>query len=307
MDSVAENKAAYVFDIQKFSVHDGPGIRTIVFLKGCPMSCQWCANPESLMPFPELMYYPDKCIGCGKCVETCPQDAIECIDGMYLFDQSKCDNCGACAETCYANARKMTGKLMTVQEVIKEVDKDMTFYRNSGGGITFSGGEALTQPAFVKETAKYYKEQGISVAVETCGYVPWENFEAVAEYLDLVLFDVKMMDDEKHKQYCGRSNELIFSNLEKISGLVETIIRMPIIPGINDSKEDIDAIGARLKKIQVKTKKIHILPYHNFGVGKYNALNKPYLMENVQAPSDEHMEEIKQQLEDYGFEVIIGG
>ncbi len=299
--------AANVFDIQKFSVHDGPGIRTIIFTKGCPLSCQWCANPESQHVEPELMYYPDKCIGCGKCVKVCSQGAITEEEGMILFDKSKCVNCGTCAGTCYAASRKMAGELMSVSEVIKEADKDMTFYRSSGGGITFSGGEAMIYPEFVCEVMKHYKEVGVNTAIETCGYVEWDAYEKVAEYLDLALFDVKMIDDEKHIKYCGGSNQKILHNLTELSKRVETVVRMPMIPGINDSKEDIRKVGEFLKSLEGRIKEVHILAYHNFGVNKYHALGRSYLLDDIKAPSDEHMDEIKKQLEGYGYEVIIGG
>lgn len=296
-----------VFDIQKFSVHDGPGIRTIIFTKGCPLSCKWCANPESQDLKPELMYYPDKCIGCNKCVDACINKASENIDGTIFFDKSKCINCGECAKTCYSRTRKMTGKMMSVEEVIAEADKDIPFYEKSGGGITFSGGEALLYPEFVRDVARRYKERGISTAIETCGFVNWENFEMVIEYLDLVLFDIKVMDDKKHKYYCGGSNKRILENLEKIYRRVETIVRMPIIPGINDSVEDIEAVGKYLKTLSGEGGRVHILAYHNFGEGKYNALCKPYLLKDTKSPTDEHMRNIKIQLESYGLKVQIGG
>lgn len=301
-----QNKVC-VFDIQKFSVHDGPGIRTIVFTKGCPLDCQWCANPESQKLEPELMYYPDKCIGCGRCIEKCPNSAIEEIDGMIQFDKRKCNNCGACVDTCYSNTRKMTGAMMSVEDIIKEADKDIPFYRNSGGGITFSGGEALLYPEFVKEIAKSYKDRGISVAVETCGCVPWHNFERIIDYLDLVMFDLKIMDNDKHEKYCGGPNTMILENLEKVSKVKETIVRVPIIPGINDSKEEIDTVGRYLKNVPGAGGRVHILAYHNFGVSKYNALGKSYLLNDIKAPEDEYMQEIKKHLESYDLVVQIGG
>lgn len=301
------DKKVLVFDIQKFSVHDGPGIRTIVFFKGCPLHCQWCANPESQGFAPELLVYPDKCIGCGKCVDVCEAGCFAVKGEEIIFDRSKCIQCCRCAEVCYAESRRQSGKFMTLDEIKEEVDKDMVFYKNSGGGITFSGGEAMCFPEAVKELAKYYKKQGVSTAIETCGYASWENYQAVLPYLDLVMFDLKILDDEKHKQYTGGSNARILENVKKISKNVKTVIRIPIVPTVNDAKGDIDAFGAFISGLKPEISTIHILPYHNFGLNKYYALGKDYPLDVIKAPSDEHMNEIKAQLEDYGFTVVIGG
>lgn len=299
---------ALVFDIQKFSVHDGPGIRTIVFFKGCPLRCKWCSNPESQKFESELLIYPDKCVGCYRCAEVCEEGCfIKDNKGGFAFDRSKCTNCGKCAEVCYAEARRMSGKLMSIEEIKKEVDKDLIFYRNSGGGITFSGGEAMCFPETVKELAKYYKEvQGVSTAIETCGYVAWENYEMVLPYLDFVMFDLKCIDDERHKEYTGGSNKQILENARRIAKIAKTVIRIPIIPTLNDSVEDIDAFGKFVKELKT-VNVIHILPYHDLGLSKYLALGREYMLKGIKAPSDEHMQEIKRQLEGYGFEVNIGG
>ena len=196
---------------------------------------------------------------------------------------------------------------MSVSEVIKEADKDMTFYRSSGGGITFSGGEAMIYPEFVCEVMKHYKEVGVNTAIETCGYVEWDAYEKVAEYLDLALFDVKMIDDEKHIKYCGGSKQKILHKLTELYKSLETDVLMPKIPAINHSKEDNRKVGEFLKSLEGRIKEVHILAYHNFGVNKYHALGRSYLLDDIKAPSDEHMDEIKKQLEGYGYEVIIGG
>lgn len=300
---------AVVFDIQKFSVHDGPGIRTIIFFKGCPLRCKWCANPESHEFAEDLLYYPDKCIGCGKCMEVCEEKCISAgSEGMILFDRSKCTGCCKCTEVCYAEARRKSGKYMTLDEIKAEADKDLVFYRNSGGGITFSGGEAMCFPEAVREIARYYKEeQKVSVAVETCGCVPWENYEMVIPYLDLVMYDIKLIDDKKHIEYTGGSNAQILENIKRIYKKVKTVIRIPIIPGINDSKEDIDDFGKFAGSMRDGIDTIHILPYHNLGLNKYHALGRKYELEEIKAPSDEDMEKIKTRLEGYGVNVVIGG
>ena len=298
-------KVPNVFDIQKFSVHDGPGIRTIIFLKGCPMSCLWCANPESQSSETEVMAHPDKCIGCGKCAEVCgtPFD-LRMPGSRSAVD---CDGCGKCAEVCYSGARTLTGKKMTAEEVIREADKDMIFYRQSGGGITFSGGEAMLYPDFIAEICEHYKNENISTAVETCGDVPWENFEKVIPYLDLLLFDVKIMDPRKHEKYTGRPNERILDNLRKASEQIETIVRMPIVPTVNDDRENIEATGRFLKSLDGRVKKMHILPYHNYGLSKYHGLGRNYMLEEIKAPDQKKMEEIRSLLQSYGIEVTIGG
>ena len=228
-------------------------------------------------------------------------------NGEIRFDRDKCVNCCKCAEVCYAEARHQSGDWMSLDEIKEAVDKDIVFYRNSGGGITFSGGEAMCFPEVVRDLAKYYKEeQQVSTAIETCGYVAWENYEQVIPYLDLVMYDLKCMNDERHMRYTGGSNKRILENLEKISKSVDTIVRIPIIPSVNDSEEDIDAFGTYIRDLgTIRT--IHILAYHNYGMGKYEALGRNYQLKDLEAPSDEHMQEIKEQLEGYGFEVNIGG
>ena len=304
-----------IFNIQKYCVHDGPGIRTVVFFQGCPMRCRWCANPESHEFEPELMIYPDKCIGCGRCRSVCGSGCfLTDENGEIRFERRKCISCGNCAEVCYAGSRCMSGKLMTLDEIKKNVDRDMVFYKNSGGGITFSGGEPMCFPDQIYELAEYYKKQGVTTAVETCGYVPFENFEKVLPYIDLVMYDLKIMDDEKHIKYTGGSNKQILENLRKISQKVRIVVRIPIIPGINDSDEDIDQFGkfitelnSHITELNSRIDTIHILPYHNFGLNKYDALGKEYLLYDIKSPSHECMEDIKSRLELFGFKVITGG
>jgi pyruvate formate lyase activating enzyme len=301
------NDKAIIFNIQKFSVHDGPGIRSVVFLKGCPLRCQWCANPESTNAFPELMYYPKKCIGCRKCLAVCKNGAVRLAGEQLVFERDLCKNCGSCAEQCYSAAREMTGREYDVESVKKEVDKDIVFFKNSGGGVTFSGGEPLLWPDFIEKLAKYYKGMGISVAIETCGYVPWKNFEKIIDYIDLVMFDLKFMQSEKHLEYLGYSNELIINNLIGVSKLVDTTIRIPIIPGVNDCKEDIIAFGEFLYSLSGRVKRVEILPYHDFAINKYEGLGRKYLLNDLKVPDNEYMARIKNILEKYGLQVQIGG
>lgn len=304
--------SATVTNIQKFSVHDGPGIRSIIFTKGCPLRCMWCANPENIRFEAELMFYPDKCVGCGRCVEICQESAIVSTHSdegnIISFDRSKCINCGACAQVCFSQSRIMKGEMLSCTQVEKKIDKDIPFYRNSDGGVTFSGGEPLMYPDFITEIARDCREKGLNTAVETCGFVPWENIEHVLPWIDLFLFDIKFVDSRKHVEYCGQSNDIILKNFKKLCEYdCRIIVRMPIIPGINDSGEDLDLTGMFLRKFREKISGIHILPYHNYGASKYDALGIPYMLSDLESPTDEHMSMIKKILEGYGLQIQIGG
>lgn len=298
---------AIVFDIQKFSVHDGPGIRTTVFFKGCPLHCQWCANPESQKHTQELLFFPDKCTGCGKCVGICQKNCITDQDGIIKFNRKNCIGCLACTKACSSKARKQCGTEMTLEQIIIEVNKDTVFYNISGGGVTFSGGEAMCFPEIVTEIAKYYKAKDISTAIETCGHVSWKNFKEVLPYIDILLFDLKLMDSELHKKYVGSSNNQVLENLKKACKMVHTIVRIPIIPEINDGKDAIRAMGEFLATIKEHIALVNLLPYHDFGMGKYEALGRTYLCKDIKAPTDDQMEDIKKQLEVYDLRVKIGG
>lgn len=264
----------FVSQIQRFSLHDGPGIRTTIFLKGCNLRCKWCHNPESQLAQKQMMYYKDKCIGCGKCAEVCPHQL------------KKCDFCGKCELYCPADARKVCGKEYSVDEVFSEIAKDKMFYENSGGGATFSGGECMLQIDFLYEILKKCKENGIHTAIDTAGNVPWEYFERVLPYADLFLYDVKAISDELHKQGTGVSNKLILENLLRLSGKCDIIVRIPIIGGFNDDNAEVKKIAEFLKKI--KCIKKELLPYHSMGEHKYDALGIEH--KNYSVPD---MKEIK--------------
>ena len=304
--------SAIVTNIQKFSVHDGPGIRSIIFTKGCPLNCMWCANPENIHFKPELMFYPEKCIGCGRCVKTCSQSAITVntfADGNVItFDRTKCINCGACTKVCYSQSRVMKGEMLPYENVLEKVNKDIPFYRNSGGGITFSGGEPLMHLNFVAGIARDCREKGLNTAVETCGFVPWENIERVIPWIDLFLFDIKFINSRKHAEYCGQGNELILENFKRLceDGRSRIVVRMPIIPGINDLGGDITLAGAFLRKYKEKISCVNILPYHNYGASKYDALGIPYGLSHLESPTDEWMKKIKDALEGYDLQIQIG-
>ncbi len=265
-----------IFDIQRFSVHDGPGIRTTIFLKGCSLNCLWCHNPEGIAPKKQLMFASSKCIKCGACLDICKAHDIN-SENLHVIDRTKCKVCGKCAEICPSKALKICGKEISSAEIAEEVLKDISFYTN-GGGVTFSGGEALLQTEFVAETAKIIKEKApeISVAVDTCGNVPWEAFERVLPYCDLSLYDIKAANSDLHKKGTGKGNELILDNLKKLDLTGKDIrIRIPLIPNFNDGKEEQE----RIKEIIVplsNVKEVTIVPYHTLGVSKYEELGMEY-------------------------------
>lgn len=288
-----------IFNIQKYSIHDGPGIRTTVFLKGCPLSCIWCHNPESQSFAPEIMLYGKRCIGCGKCTEVCKHGA--------LLDRDKCTSCGKCAEVCHAKARELAGKVMTVPEVIAQIDKDSIFYEESGGGVTFSGGEPLSQPEFLLELLAQCKKNEYHTAVDTSGYGAAETIKSISGMTDLFLYDLKLIDDDKHIKYTGVSNKLILENLQVISQLGKSIIiRIPLIPGINDDESNIKA-SARIIQGTPGIEQVNILPYHNIAADKYNRLGKQSRLMEIPVPSGEYMESVAEKFLEYGIKVKIGG
>lgn len=297
---------AIIFDIQKFSIHDGPGIRTTVFLKGCPLSCTWCHNPESQNVNKEVLFDSEKCVLCGKCEIVCPNHAIDIKNNNLTTDISKCNYCGECTVYCIQGAREVVGKDYTVDEVMKEVMKDKVFYEQSNGGITVSGGEPLMQIDFVEELLKRLKEENIHTAVDTSGAVNFEILERASQYTDLFLYDLKLMDDEKHKEYIGVSNKNIIENLKKLSNIHDNInIRMPIIEGVNADNSHIEQTIDLIKNLNIK--KINLLPYHDIAKHKYKKLGLAYDCEKMSKPSDEKMNFFKKMLEQNGYEVKIGG
>ncbi len=264
-----------IFDIQRFSIHDGPGIRSTAFLKGCNMRCAWCHNPESQSIKPELMFYKDKCNSCGKCREFCEK----------AFTLS-CEKCGKCAEICLSGARRLCGKEVDTQSITDIILRDKKFYEASGGGVTFSGGEPLMQIDFLLELLKMCKNEGIHTAIETAGCVGFEQFEKLLPYTDLFLFDLKAMNNEKHIKFTGVKNELILENAQKLKEKNANIIfRMPVIPGYNNCE-------ALLLTEFAKPYEIEFMPYHSICKGKYEALGRKFLTADVEEPSEEYMKGI---------------
>jgi pyruvate formate lyase activating enzyme len=294
-----------VFNIMRFSLHDGPGIRTTVFLKGCPLRCVWCHNPESQSRRPEVIYFEERCIHCGDCVGACPHGALH-LDQLPIPDPDLCQRCGECANACSAGARQLPGRSMTVAEVVTEILKDQVFFDGSGGGVTVSGGEPLMQGAFVEALLAVCRTRRIRTALDTCGYADSNLIRRVSENVDLFLYDLKLMDCEKHRHFTGVKNDLILRNLKMLAEHGSAVIvRVPIIPGVNDDIGNIDALSEFLAPLSLR--RIDLLPYHRIGSGKYNRLHLPNEMEGVNPPTTEQMESIAARLRRDGFNVRIGG
>ncbi|QJW45801.1 glycyl-radical enzyme activating protein [bacterium BFN5] len=295
-----------VFNIQKYSIHDGPGIRTTVFLKGCPLNCWWCHNPESLTARPEMVYLKNKCMGCGDCAQNCPQSAVTLVKQGLSRNETVCTWCETCINECPTGAIEKLGRSMTVAEVMEEIEKDKVFYEQSGGGVTFSGGEALLQVDFLAHVLDCCKAQGIHTAVDTSGYAPWESLSRIVEQVDLFLYDLKHMDDEAHRKYTGVSNKLILENLAKLATTARNIwIRIPVIPDINDDEVNIMKTGAFVQSLNLRN--VSLLPYHHIAADKYARLGKPYLLPHTQPPADEKLAELAGKLAALGLTVKIGG
>lgn len=304
--------SAPVFNIQTFCIHDGPGIRVTVFVKGCPLNCLWCANPESNKTTPQLMTYKSKCTGCGECVESCPKKAISiAIEGGRAFavtDRDKCVNCGVCVPVCRAEAREIAGKVTTVAEALKQILQDKLFIDGSGGGMTISGGEALAHPEFSRALFRACRENGVRTAVETCAFAERDVIDRVFEYVDLGLLDIKHMDSETHKKLTGVPNERILDNIKHIYHdlKVPVVIRVPVITGHNDDAENIKALAQFTANELGGDVSVNLLPYHRLGESKNESLGKSMDL-SIDIPSGEHMEKLKQIVESYGLNVRVGG
>ncbi len=296
-----------IFDIRKFSIHDGPGIRTTVFFKGCPLSCWWCHNPEGQSFAPQLVERSSRCIHCGTCVLVCQQGAVQLVNEIPSTDRGLCLLCGDCVEECAADARQIAGREMSVEEVLDEVQRDLPFYESSHGGVTFSGGEPLSQVEFLHEVLKACKRIELHTSLDTSGYAPWESLDLVREYVDLFLYDLKLVDDEQHFRYIGVSNQVILDNLEKLSrNGHQIVVRVPLITGITDSQHNIQAIGGLVSGLK-SVKRVDLLPYHTSAEGKYNRLGLEYELAGTASPDENQVLELAEILEGFGLSVNVGG
>ena len=295
-----------VFNIQKFSIHDGPGIRTIVFFKGCPLSCKWCSNPESQEFSFSILFDKSKCTSCGKCIDVCQHGAIS-LQNKGLIDREKCINCAACADVCPSKALTKSGDMLSVKAILDEVCKDATHFRRSGGGLTLSGGEPLSQPDFAEALLIEAKARGLNTAMETTGVAPVEVLKRVIPHLDNVLLDIKSFYSEPHKEYIGIDSREVLKNALVIARLAKSIsIRIPVIPGFNADEKSIKAIASFATHLQ-NLSKVHLLPYHNYGQNKYALMNKHYQLEQITPPSQADMEKLKNIVESFNLTCQIGG
>jgi len=288
-------ESGVVLNIQRYSLQDGPGIRTTVFLKGCPLDCWWCHNPESLSPGPEVLVVESRCIRCGQCREACATDLA-----------GPCTRCGACLEACPTGARHMAGRIMGPQEVLAEVLKDRLFYDDSGGGVTFSGGEPLMQSGFLRSLLRACRQDGLHTAIDTCGYVPQEELLETARWADLVLYDLKMMDSERHRRYTGVPNDRILDNLAALGREHGQIwIRVPVIPGVNDRDVELESMAHFAAGVP-GVRRVCLLPYHELGLHKRSRLGQPYRLKGITTPDPRQLEETARPFRQAGLEVVIG-
>lgn len=320
-------RKTYITDIQKYSIHDGEGIRTTIFFKGCPLSCLWCHNPETQSFWQEPFFYEERCTGCGQCSQDCPHQAIRMETELNekdrqsgsdasqagrqraVTDRSLCITCGRCLDSCVNNAREICGRAYTVRELVTEVLKDQAFYETSGGGVTLSGGEVLSQDMeYILELVKILYQKGVSINIDTCGQVRYNAIEKVLPYTDVFLYDLKLMDADRHRHYTGVSNEQILENLIRLAKDKGRIwIRIPVIGKVNDTVENMEQTADFLNKNHIQPEHIHLLPYHDMGRGKYSRLAREY-QQDFTVPDQERMEQLQHIFAEAGFtDVRIGG
>jgi pyruvate formate lyase activating enzyme len=296
-----------IFDIKKYSINDGPGIRTTVFLSGCPLSCLWCHNPESQSPRPELLYRARRCLLCEDCIQACPQGAISLGESSTSIttDRQKCTRCQTCVTTCYSGAREFSGREMTVKEVMADVEREIPFYDESHGGVTFSGGEPLMQPTFLSSLLKACRAQEIHTVVDTSGFANWLVFEKIREDVDLFLYDLKHMDSVHHREVTGAPNEVILKNLQRLSSLGHSIlVRIPLIPGINDDERNLEESGKFLAALPSLVG-VELMGYHDIAQGKYEALAREYMLVETKSPTETELQHAAEVLRNYGLRVAI--
>lgn len=301
-----EGPTGLIFDIQKFSLHDGPGIRTTVFFKGCPLSCRWCHNLESQQGAQEPMLTPGVCTGCAACVAACPEDAVRLVEGRPVTDVATCTCCGKCVVFCPQAGREICGRQMSVAGVVAEAAQDRVFYQRSGGGVTCSGGEAMAQVDFLAALLAACRAERLHTCVDTSGCVPWENFERILATTDLFLYDLKIMDSAAHRRLTGVDNHLVLENLRRLSAATDAIwIRFPVIPGVNDDPENIDATIDFLGTIRCR--QVNLLPYHELGRSKAERLGRTDPLPGIEPPSAAAMESLRLRFAAAGLPAVVGG
>lgn len=297
-----------IFDIKRYAIHDGPGIRTTVFFKGCPLHCSWCHNPEGIRSAPEFVYRQEKCAeACDLCVNSCPPGAISKSEAAVTIDETKCDLCRDCVDACVHEALEIAGRELTIQDLLGEVERDSMFYRKSGGGVTLSGGEPVAQHDFVCGFLDALKGRGLHTALDTSGHIPFEELEIVSEYVDLFLYDIKLMDPDKHEMHTGVSNDIILDNLRRLNSLSKPVaIRFPIIPGVNDDDQNISATIDFLRTLN-NVSFVNVLPYHKGGIQKMKRLSGDNECRVFGAPAPEDLRSTTEALLETGLTVITGG
>lgn len=297
--------SALIANIQGYSIHDGPGIRTVVFLKGCPLRCRWCANPENLLDRVRVGFLANLCQHCARCAKVCPQGAI-LPDADRRIDREKCDECAKCVEACFYGALVRYGKGMTAEEVFDQVCRDKIFYDTSGGGVTVSGGEPLTHADFVAELFALCRGEGIHTCVETCGCVPQAAFEKVLSLTDTFYFDLKLMDSEIHREYTGQGNDQILSNARFLAEKgADILFRQPLIPGVNSPEENVKATAAFIRSLGREDLALQLIPYHRMGTSKYAALDIPYTLEDMKPMAAEEVEAVRALYESFGVPCTV--
>ena len=301
-------KHPYIFDIKRYAINDGPGIRIVIFLKGCNLNCAWCHNPESVSAFQEKMYAPNKCIGCGTCIEECPENALTLTAGGIVTDTESCTLCGKCAEVCPTKAIEMSGHPMSVGEIMNEIGKEQVFFDQSGGGVTFSGGEPMLHHEFLIQLLDECGRRKIHRAVDTAGLINTKILLEVARRTDLFLFDLKVMDTEKHRKWIGVPNEKILENLKILAATGANInIRVPLIGGVNDDIENMEATAKFVASLSGEKKTVNLLPYHKIAQTKYQKLGRPEEFQLLEEPTKEAQQEALSIFEKYGIDASIGG
>ncbi|MGE5462825.1 MAG: glycyl-radical enzyme activating protein [Syntrophothermus sp.] len=295
-----------IFDIKKYSINDGPGLRTTVFFSGCPLSCLWCHNPESQSLKPELLYRAGRCLFCGDCIQACPEGAIS--PGNFttvITDRQKCTRCQTCVTTCYSGAREFSGREMTVQEVMAVIQREIPFYDESHGGVTFSGGEPLMQPTFLSTLLKACRAQEIHTVVDTSGFANWNVFERIRADVDLFLYDLKHMDGLRHREVTGVPNDVIVENLRRLSAAgAKCIVRIPLIPGINDDEKNLLESGKFLASLP-HIQSVELMGYHDIAQAKYEALGREYALTGSKPPTAAAMQNAAELLRSYGLNVVL--